>query len=111
MAARPPQKRRRTTATRRSQHPIANTVTWRKLAAAFLLAHPYCERCLLRGRKTVYKLQVDHILPVRQFPELALDPANLQTLDARCHAVKSGHERAGLAHDYRRQVTHRLRAA
>lgn len=111
MAAQPPQKRRTVTASRRAEHPVSNKPAWRRLAKAFLAdpANAYCARCLLKGRKRP-ATQVDHILPARQFPHLIFDLDNLQPLDGKCHSVKSGHERAGLTHDYLRQRTYRLEA-
>ena len=39
---------------------------------------------------------VDHIKPIRTHPELAFDPANLQTLCKRCHdSVKHREEMTG----------------
>lgn len=43
-----------------------------------------CVNCGARGR-----LEVDHIKPVRDAPELAFDLANLQTLCKPCHSTKT----------------------
>lgn len=43
-----------------------------------------CVTCGARGR-----LEVDHIKPVREAPELAFDLANLQTLCTPCHSRKT----------------------
>lgn len=43
-----------------------------------------CVRCGARSR-----LEVDHIKPVRDAPELAFDLRNLQTLCGGCHAKKT----------------------
>lgn len=38
---------------------------------------------------TRYRLEVDHILPVRDRPDLSYSLGNLQTLCGRCHARKT----------------------
>ena len=43
-----------------------------------------CVQCGARGR-----LEVDHIQPVRDAPELAFELKNLQTLCTSCHAKKT----------------------
>ncbi len=44
-------------------------------------------KCCLCGNAD--KLNVDHIKPRSKYPELALDPKNLQTLCQRCNLAKS----------------------
>lgn len=44
-------------------------------------------RCVKCGSK--YRLEVDHIEPVRDCPERAFDLANLQTLCGPCHGSKT----------------------
>lgn len=50
-------------------------------------------KCVQCGAR--YRLEVDHIKPVRDAPEKAFDLDNLQTLCGRCHGkktrVESGH--------------------
>lgn len=46
-----------------------------------------CVQCGRRGR-----LEVDHILPVRERPDLAFVLANLQSLCGSCHAKKTRQE-------------------
>ncbi|WP_370302489.1 HNH endonuclease [Pseudooceanicola sp.] len=43
-----------------------------------------CVKCGSR-----YRLEVDHIEPVRDAPEKAFDMDNLQTLCGRCHGAKT----------------------
>ncbi|KIQ70761.1 HNH endonuclease [Wenxinia marina] len=43
--------------------------------------------CVLCGART--RLEVDHVKPVRDWPELAWDMGNLQTLCCRCHSRKN----------------------
>lgn len=56
---------------------------WRTLRAAFLRDHPDCVVC---GQPTEH---VDHILPVRERPDLALDVDNVQALCWSCHSRKT----------------------
>ena len=55
---------------------------WRKVRAAHIAKNPECEVC---GRKTL--LEVHHVMPFSQFPDLELEPKNLITL---CENKKNG---------------------
>jgi len=55
---------------------------WHKVRAAYLKAHPACAVC-----GSTEKLEVHHIKPFSQNPELELDPNNLITL---CEGKKYG---------------------
>lgn len=96
---------------RRKPWPLANDARWRKMAASWLDAHPWCARCLVRrthrggGLRRVAE-QVDHIIPLRLAPDRAYDESNLQSLCMRCHNIKSGHERSGRCYDYERRLVH-----
>jgi 5-methylcytosine-specific restriction protein A len=58
---------------------------WKALRLAALRRDGFrCRECGVRG-----KLEVDHVKPVRDFPDLAFDLANLQALCARCHGSKT----------------------
>lgn len=61
---------------------------WRKLRYATLKR--YGGRCMACGRsvKDGARLNVDHIKCRKQFPELALDPENLQVLCGDCNHGK-----------------------
>lgn len=45
-----------------------------------------CQKC---GLKDIDIMQVDHIKPKMQFPDLRYDPNNMQTLCPNCHARKT----------------------
>lgn len=47
-------------------------------------------QCVQCGSR--YRIQVDHIRPVRSAPELSFDLDNLQCLCARCHSRKTADE-------------------
>lgn len=57
-------------------------------------------RCVQCGERA--RLEVDHIQPVRDAPELAFDLSNLQTLCARCHTAKTRRD-IGLPFDPERE--------
>lgn len=73
----------------RTRNTIANKTSSRKLTREFVLARDghRCKRC---GSET--NLQIDHVKSVREFPELAFDTGNLQTLCKTCHREKSVQE-------------------
>lgn len=79
---------------------------WRRVSRAFLAENPLCAACAKEGRAVPADV-VDHILPVRWYPERAWDEANFQALCTRrpfsCHQRKTGHERRGTALDFRRR--------
>lgn len=69
---------------RHSRH-ITRTKRWRALRMEILERDGWaCVKCGARGR-----LEVDHIKPVRDAPELSFDPDNLQTLCPSCHTRKT----------------------
>lgn len=58
---------------------------WPKLREAALAIHGHkCNQC----QSTVAPLHVDHIKPIKHYPELALDLSNLQVLCAPCNLRK-----------------------
>ena len=61
---------------------------WKALSKAYRQANPWCVVCAVEGR-SVLAAQADHILGLRQAPERALDPENLQSLCMRCHNRKT----------------------
>lgn len=78
---------------------------WARVSAAFLASNPLCAGCGHAGRLVPAGV-VDHILPVRYFPELKFDASNFQSLCTRrpysCHQRKTGLERRGIAVDFGR---------
>lgn len=80
------------------QHP-----RWRKLRDSYLMTHPVCELCELRG-KTTPAAEVHHIKPFMDAPEgieryaLAFDVDNLMSVCEQCHheihkAMREGNPR------------------
>jgi len=70
---------------------------WYKARKAYLSKHPFCESC---GGKD--KLEVHHIVPFHEAPELELEESNLIVL---CESKKYGincHLAVGHLGDYRR---------
>lgn len=60
------------------------SAAWRKLRAEKLAIDPLCEHCRRRGRFVQAK-HVHHVKPRAEFPELALDLANLESACPPCH--------------------------
>lgn len=63
----------------------ARSGKWSEVRKDFLKLHPACEACGVKD-----DLNVHHIKPFHQFPELELDPSNLITL-CRKHHFEVGH--------------------
>ena len=57
---------------------------WFKARARHKRANPHCIMCLAEGRETKAE-HVDHIISIRQRPDLRLDPKNWQSLCAHHH--------------------------
>ena len=71
---------------RRFSRPVLKTKRWQVLRQIVLERDGWQCSCGCGSRK---RLEIDHIKPVRTHPELAFDPANLQTLAASCHTKKT----------------------
>src|SRR5262245_10451089 len=63
-----------------------DTYAWRQLSRARLAANPVCVDC--GGRAT----DADHVLSVRERPDLALDPDNVVSRCRRCHSRRTSAE-------------------
>jgi 5-methylcytosine-specific restriction enzyme A len=76
-----------------------NTRQWQRLAKMHLAEEPLCRYCKEMGRITSLArkdMVVDHIVPVKERPDLAFDVSNLQTLCRMCHdSVKRRFEATG----------------
>ena len=65
-------------------HKLRNTQQWREVRADALERDGYaCVRC-----GSIEDLEVDHIHALKDYPELAYDLDNLQTLCQPCHVDK-----------------------
>jgi 5-methylcytosine-specific restriction endonuclease McrA len=74
--------------TKVSKNPFYNSWEWKKLRyEAFLKHGRVCLCCGARPPEAV--LHVDHIKPLKKYPELALDINNLQILCRSCNMGKS----------------------
>lgn len=63
--------------------PFYKSEEWRILSYRMRVFNRECVLC-----KSTYRLQVDHIKPRSKYPELALDPKNLQVLCRKCNLAK-----------------------
>jgi 5-methylcytosine-specific restriction enzyme A len=69
----------------RHSQAVIQSPRWKRLRVEILRRDDFaCVQCGKRGR-----LEIDHIRPVRDAPELAYAPENLQTLCVSCHAAKT----------------------
>ena len=74
---------------------LYDTRRWRRASKAFLARNPLCRYCEQVGKTRLAQV-VDHIKPVSEAPELAMDQDNWQPLCATCHnAVKQAEEKGG----------------
>lgn len=71
---------------RRYSRPVLKSRRWQVLRQIVLERDGWTCTCGCGSRR---RLEIDHIKPVRTHPELAFDPANLQTLAASCHTKKT----------------------
>jgi len=70
---------------RRHSRTVTRSRRWKALRLEALRRDDWsCVQCGARGR-----LEVDHIKPVRDAPELSFDLTNLQSLCGSCHARKT----------------------
>lgn len=67
---------------------VYNTNEWRRVRTAIIHRDGCCRLC-----GTTSRLTVQHRVPERVAPHLALDPGNLITLCARCHGRQDGGRR------------------
>lgn len=74
---------------------------WRRLRDHHLKANPLCSSCLKNGILRAGTC-VDHIRPFQDRSDpLRLDPNNLQTLCAECHAIKTATQDGGFGNNKR----------
>ena len=74
-----------------------HTPAWRKLRKIKITNDPLCEHCKRNGL-IVPGYAIDHILPIADRPDLALDYPNLQTLCLSCHSTKTMEENKDAVH-------------
>src|SRR5690348_5478472 len=60
---------------------------WERVRRAYLAEHPFCQiRLLCNG---VMAIEVDHIIPIEQRPDLRLEWSNLQSACKPCNVAKA----------------------
>lgn len=62
---------------------------WRKFRARIIKAHPFCGE---PGCGSTDRLNVDHIVTVRDAPHRRLDPTNVQVLCHKHHSARTSRE-------------------
>lgn len=66
---------------------------WRRLREYKFSLNPLCEKCLLEGKRVVAE-EVDHIIPIFENEDLALEVTNLQSLCKSCHSSKTATDKS-----------------
>ncbi|WP_088838944.1 HNH endonuclease [Listeria sp. ILCC792] len=63
---------------------------WRQTREVILKRDNYeCQECKRKGKVTTgERLDVDHLLELEDYPDLALEPSNLETKCVMCHNKK-----------------------
>jgi len=70
---------------RQQSNPLYHTAVWQKVRAVVLIRDNYlCQRCL-RSKRISVANTVHHIKPLEEYPKLALEITNLESLCAACH--------------------------
>jgi 5-methylcytosine-specific restriction protein A len=72
----------------RSLRAFYDSAEWTALRLAYKALHPLCETCLNEGRESLTQ-QIDHLVPVREAPDRALDDTNLRALCVSCHSRRT----------------------
>ncbi|WP_086649270.1 HNH endonuclease signature motif containing protein [Gluconobacter sp. DsW_056] len=65
---------------------------WRKVSREYRDRHTYCVKCWEKGVLTTEAtsvLHVDHIIPVKDRPDLQYDESNFMCLCINCHTEKT----------------------
>lgn len=76
-------------ASRPAHHALYSTTAWRKLAAEVRASATRCTWCL----KPTRRLVADHVLPLDQRPDLALDRSNLVPACVPCNTRRGRNAR------------------
>ena len=88
----PGQARALCTLQRKADQAFYDSAAWQRLRRLVLSRdNGLCQECKRRGRLKTGK-QIDHILPRKKRPELALVAGNLEVLCAACHNAKRREE-------------------
>lgn len=82
------------------------TVEWKRVRYdALKLSSGRCE-CCGKSPADGITLNVDHIKPIREAPDLALELSNLQVLCSDCNRGKGSRDRTDWRKDHRERKTH-----
>jgi 5-methylcytosine-specific restriction endonuclease McrA len=63
---------------------------WESLRAEVIAAEPWCQSC-----RSTERLNVDHIVPIREAPHRRLDRTNLRVLCQSCHSAHTRRSASG----------------
>lgn len=71
----------------RERNKLYDSKWWKRIRKSKLKRNPVCEVCQRREATEVH-----HLKPAREFPELAFEMENLQSICRSCHARESQRE-------------------
>jgi 5-methylcytosine-specific restriction enzyme A len=71
-----------------------HTPEWRTIRYISLQKNPYCAVCL-KDKVYVIATEVDHVIPLKERPDLCVELTNLQGLCKSCHSKKTYLENKG----------------
>ncbi|MBS1015410.1 HNH endonuclease [Acetobacter persici] len=66
---------------------------WSKFSKEYRKVNPFCVECLKQGSYNSSHIQVDHIIPLDQRPDLKFDFSNLQSICRSHHSAKTWKEK------------------
>jgi 5-methylcytosine-specific restriction endonuclease McrA len=64
---------------------------WKAMREFILYRDKVCRKCSLE-ESPIMASEIDHIIPLKDRPDLRLDPPNLQALCKKCHSSKTYNE-------------------
>lgn len=66
---------------------------WSKFSKEYREVNPFCVECLKHGNYNSDHIQVDHIIPLEERPDLKYNFDNLQSICRSCHSSKTWREK------------------
>jgi len=71
------------------RHDFYQSKEWRMLRAFKLQLNPLCEFCFKHNKFIDKDIEVDHIIDIKERPDLRFTLSNLQSLCKSCHSYKT----------------------
>lgn len=71
---------------------IYDSARWKRISRKKKTMTPFCELCDPDGSKGIIAKIADHIIEIKDNPQLAFSISNIQSLCFDCHAIKTAEE-------------------